>query len=188
MRVPLFYRKGNNSLPAMEIIVDDTIPSGQTGIFDVTDISQAFDHLQIFMTLRTTAAAIDFDNLAIIVNSDTVATNYRNLERRAHYNTGSVNAFDNYYGSTVIQSNRNNPDEFSGIQIDIPFYSYDYAYKTMHVMVGCNSKLYNYYHDISSLIWKNVNPITALRFSASTYPGGDFIAFSNLKIVGIREF
>jgi len=169
-----------------EVIADETLPSA--GIFEVTDIPQTYDHLQIFMTVRTEAAAIDYDNVAVVVNGDTVSANYRIVTMDGKYNGAFVYAANNYLISRIVQSNRNNPGEFSGIEINIPFYANNYAWKNLHIHNGCDSKSFNYYHCNNSMIWKNTSPITSLRMSATTYPGGNFLADSDLKVIGVRAF
>lgn len=164
------------------VLYSNTLISGSN--IDQT-IDQSYDHLIIRLIARSSVAAQN-DELKIIFNGDTTATNY--YVERIYAAASSPSA---YGANSNIISNLVGASATAGYwtnsEIHIPNYS--------KVSTKYKAALDNYisYDNsdkrgaFSSVVWLNTSPITRITFQPDGYATDKLVSGTFIEIVGIKE-
>ena len=180
-----FGAVASDILVAHTVLHDETLSGA--GVFDVSDISQAFDDLLIVLTARSTVAATG-DSSYIFFNNDTTTTNYH---RQFHIVGNAAHAVgesaDPYVGSGPAATST--AGSFGLIHIYIPKYTNtNYLKLAMSAAVFLNSAatMSTGFHDV---IWEDggTTAINRIQLRPDGYPTDNYATNSNLRIYGIGQ-
>jgi len=154
-----------------------------SGNFDVSSISQAYDHLVIYLVARSSVEA-ENDRIRIFLNNDTTATNYRyvtlNTKTGAAAARGSGDEPDLYYVPAATSTDDNG---YLNI-VDIPLYASDKR-KQIFSRMGMSNLTYEWVA-ITTVGWESTAAINRITIQPDGYPTDAFAIGSFLQIIGVK--
>jgi hypothetical protein len=173
---------GSSSTGGGSLIRDELYDSGYiaeaAASFDVSSISQDYDHLEVWIHVRTARSNAD-DTLLFNINNDTTNGNYLRAQHYFGTGHGSDNTADRYIGSIPGASATAN--HFSDIRIILPFYTS--AHIKRQFILGDNFGS-TYYGREMIRYWASTSAINRLTFISGN--SVNLAIGSRLQIIGVK--
>jgi hypothetical protein len=187
--VDLAQAGGGGSLPGSTylrtLLYDETLASD--GTFDITDISQDYDHLEFILLCRSDYTAGNYDAVYMYHNGDTTSTNYRNARVPVYDSTYRGNEGDSAVVGDV-------PASYAGSS------AYAGAITHGHLYFYTNTSFWKHCMTESSYIETGTSAIGAWthrawesnsainRITITPVNGTSFVAGSRLQIFGLKAY
>lgn len=154
------------------------------GNFDVSNISQDYDHLRMILCAKS--SVVDWnDRVLIFFNNDTTVTNYAfvNMSTR----TGGAASRESGDSPDLFLVGAANSSTYSDGQIilDICRYSSTDNYKVISGQMVMRDDNYVWTANLS-VQWENISAINRITIQPDGYAADKFIAGSFLQIIGIK--
>lgn len=161
-----------------KVLYDNTLQSA--GTWDVQNIDQTYDHLELILYARGTPTGSPGVDMQF--NGDTTATNYRVQRFYGATAVHSSDAVDSYYGGVVPGSDQL-ANSFASIHSFISNYRSN-TNKVTIIKAGYRIASADSLVDAWSCFWESNNAINRIVIACS---GSTFVAGSRLQIIGIKE-
>lgn len=157
-----------------------------TGIFDIQNISQDYDHLIIKAMFRSSVSDVT-DNIRMFFNNDTTLANY-NSQQENSVNGATLNATgsaaDNVpflgAGDTAPANN------FSICVAEILWYSRTDLWKYSYAECGTYRASNDIHQSIRMIEWKDLSAIDRITIYPDGYATDELLAGSRITIHGIK--
>lgn len=155
------------------------------GNFDVSSISQDYDHLKIIARLRSSVSA-DYDPCHLYLNNDTTAGNYK-MTRFLNADALYAGIEDNatiIYSATAANSTANS---FAFAEFFIPNYSStSYLHHVMGKVITYRGSYFECFY--AGYTWEasGGNAISRITIQPDGYATDKFVSGSFLQIIGIK--
>ncbi len=162
-------------------LYDNTL--GSAGTWDVSSISQDYDHLELIFTHRSDRASA-YDNAKILFNNDSTASNYYRQLHQAGNNT-TTHSVGGTTSPVCITSVGDSAlaNSFAIATVRIPYYTSGMLKLARCVSEGYVGAAEGYNWD-ASLKWANTAAINRIQISPET--GTNFITGCRLQIFGLK--
>jgi hypothetical protein len=170
--------KTTKNIVTRTILHEETLSAA--GNFDITNISQDYDHLEMKLFVKGSSTA---DSIDIYFNNDLTATNY--INGWSHHGNSTNQGFGNNSFLGWIPDSTRNFSTMTGI---IAEYTGASKHKMLSVHSACSwtwpGDLYPFDVD---LIWKQTPATSAINRITVVAAANTFAAGSSIEIVGIKE-
>lgn len=169
------------------VICTKTLTS--SGILDTANdcggLAANYDSLEINLKIRTTAAAIGYDDVYMYFNNDTTNTNYRFSLTNVLSGTASSGAGDLPLIGRTTDSNADS-GAFGVYKINLPKYNSSQL-KTALIDWGTNIINTADINGFGALTWQSTSAITRIAIRPDGFATDNFVTGSTFEIVGIKE-
>jgi len=165
-----------------DVLYSETL-SG-TGIFDVTGISQDYDHLILRALLRGSVADI-VDEAYLFFNGDTTTTNY------VFYMLYGGTAHNHQTSTTpkigTCPAASSIANDYGIYTINLPNYSETSKNKILYSQSAARRDSGQLYITPSGVSWTNTAAINQITLQPDGYATDSFVAGSYLEIIGVKN-
>lgn len=184
MNLGLFPVIGGSELTLHPVLIVNQVAysNGNSDTFDNMQIPQTFDHLMIYMNLRTILVG-QAEDISIFFNNDYTAANYTNSRIYAAGSSAAATRATAPRIGLALGASNNTVDQFSLGIVHIPFYRHPGFRRQANSESQFQNTFPNNALGIYATEWNSNDPITRIAIRAAA--GTRFEVNSRVQIFGL---